>query len=374
MSIITRYLLTRLAFTLILLWMALVALVALFDVLAGINDLRTDYGTVDMLYHVWMLLPQRFYDLLPAAGLLATLVVMGSLANQGALTIFQTSGISRIGLISYFAVPLVLLSCLLVMLLDQWILDLHKQAIDTRSVKLGRANIHVSKPYWHKQDHWMVHAMRLDAQNRVHALSIYETNNAVDTGQAMFTRYLHADFADFVAPGSPWQLHRVHEYRLIDSVGTEDSNKIKAPHAIDYTWHPVLSFPLNITPELIRLATRAPEFLRLHDLFRYKTYLARQGFAAHANVYAVTFWSRIFAPFTMLALIYLAAAFIFGPLRTASAGQRVMTGFLVGLIFNSIQNVTSAASVVFSWNPVLAATVPSMLLLCGAYFLQRRIG
>ena len=51
-----------------------------------------------------------------------------------------------------------------------------------------------------------------------------------------------------------------------------------------------------------------------------------------------------------------------------------MTGFLVGLIFNSLQNVAGAASVVFAWNPLLAAILPGTLLLCGAYMLQRRQG
>ena len=122
MSVITRYLFTQLCLALLLTWVALVALVALFDVLAGINDLRADYDSAAMFYYVGMLLPRRLYDLLPIAAMLSTLIVMGTLAGQRELIIFQSSGISRVRLISYFAVPLVVLSCCSVLLFDHWIL------------------------------------------------------------------------------------------------------------------------------------------------------------------------------------------------------------------------------------------------------------
>lgn len=48
--------------------------------------------------------------------------------------------------------------------------------------------------------------------------------------------------------------------------------------------------------------------------------------------YWLAFWTKVLQPLVTAALVLMAISFIFGPLRSATLGQRVFTGVLVGFV------------------------------------------
>ena len=363
MPILIRYLLSQLGLALLVVWLGLVGLVVLFDFLASVNDMRGDYDTPAVLKYVLMLVPRRFYDLLPVASLLATLVVLGNMANQSELIIMQVSGKSKIRLVTYLALPLVLLSFLSVIVFDSVILDLQKHAIAEREDKIGRPGREFIKPYWYKSKNTIIHFKYPVSPGLSKRVSIYE----LDEENFIFKRYIHAASIAYQEQTQEWLLQDAKDYQF-----TQDPNN---PDVLDYDkliykHSKTLPIALDITPESLQLAAVLPEFMRFHDLQRYMAYLKQQTRPDYA--YGVVYWSRLFVPFATLALIYLGAAFIFGPLRSASTGQRVMTGFFIGLIFNSVQSVAGAVSIVFAINPLILVILPNLLVLFIAFILQRR--
>ena len=79
----------------------------------------------------------------------------------------------------------------------------------------------------------------------------------------------------------------------------------------------------------MRLLTLPASSLAPSDLFRYIGILQRKN----QNVlrYELAFWDKIFMPLKTGLMILLALPFAFGPLRSASAGKRILLGGLVGI-------------------------------------------
>jgi lipopolysaccharide export system permease protein len=65
-------------------------------------------------------------------------------------------------------------------------------------------------------------------------------------------------------------------------------------------------------------------------------------------------------------------SFVFGPLREATMGVRILMGVVVGFVFKFIEDLLAPLSVVFGIEPLVAILVPiSLCYLTGTYLLVR---
>ena len=74
----------------------------------------------------------------------------------------------------------------------------------------------------------------------------------------------------------------------------------------------------------------------------------------------------------MAAMMMIAMPFVFGPLRTQSAGQRMMIGAMIGIVFSLAQQITTYLGELLNVSPALTATMPSVALMVVALYLFRR--
>ena len=58
----------------------------------------------------------------------------------------------------------------------------------------------------------------------------------------------------------------------------------------------------------------------------------------------------------------LAVPFVFGNLRSAGSGARLLIGVLVGLSFFLVQRLLESGAIVFDVNPIALAWCPTILL------------
>jgi lipopolysaccharide export system permease protein len=79
-------------------------------------------------------------------------------------------------------------------------------------------------------------------------------------------------------------------------------------------------------------------------------------------------------PVATLALVFVAISFIFGPLREATMGMRVVSGLVIGIVFKFVQDLLAPASIVFGFSPVIATVIPIGICLIAGFFLLRRAG
>ena len=126
-----------------------------------------------------------------------------------------------------------------------------------------------------------------------------------------------------------------------------------------------------ITPQLLTLDVVAPETLPILQLWPYAQYLKQQGMV-YVDI-ELAFWRKVLQPLATLGLVLVAMSFIFGPLREGTMGARVFIGVIVGVVFRISQDFFGPASLIFGYDPLVAAVVPiSVCWIGGLWLLWRR--
>ncbi len=64
-------------------------------------------------------------------------------------------------------------------------------------------------------------------------------------------------------------------------------------------------------------------------------------------------------PLAALVMLFISVPFVFGSLRSVSAGQRIFIGTLVGFGFYLLSQVVSQVGQVFALNPLLVLLLPA---------------
>jgi lipopolysaccharide export system permease protein len=127
---------------------------------------------------------------------------------------------------------------------------------------------------------------------------------------------------------------------------------------------------LSLTPEFIQTVLYKVDNLSLTGLLKYSRFLAQQGL--DTATFMLSFWSKLFQPLAAISLVIVGAAFVFGPLRSVTVGQRTITGIVVGLLFKFSQELIAPTSQIVGFPPVMAALIPILIsLMVGLWLLAR---
>ena len=134
--------------------------------------------------------------------------------------------------------------------------------------------------------------------------------------------------------------------------------------------HTTMRWDTGITPKLLSLVVVAPDYLPLADLYRYSRYLEQQGL--DDDNYLLALWRKLLQPAAIGGLVLVAISFIFGPLREGTMGFRIFAGVIVGIVFQTSQDLLGPASLVFGFDPLYAALMPILIcFLAGLLLLSR---
>jgi lipopolysaccharide export system permease protein len=114
-----------------------------------------------------------------------------------------------------------------------------------------------------------------------------------------------------------------------------------------------------------------PLSLSARELLSYINYLERNSL--DATRYETEFWFRISRTSTILIMPILALAFVFGSLRSGSAGGRLMIGVVIGLAYYLASETLANSGQVFDLNPLFVTWAPSITLAAITFFALSRI-
>jgi lipopolysaccharide export system permease protein len=126
-----------------------------------------------------------------------------------------------------------------------------------------------------------------------------------------------------------------------------------------------------LSPQLLSVVTIDPRNLSARDLYRYARYMRDNKL--DAGRYELAFWRRVVAPIAGLVMLFLSIPFVFGPLRDAGTGQRLLWGVLTGVAFYLFNQTTSHLGLVYGLPPLLSALLPSAVFFGGGLWLMRKI-
>ncbi len=352
MAILTRYIGLAVAMgtlTVLMLLLALYSFITFTDEIGSIG--RGNYGIIDALSYTALTAPMRIYELFPMAALLGTLIGLGTLASGSELTVMRAAGISPARILAA-AMLAGLLLAVAAMGIGEFIAPpaeryAQEQRLDAleRTASIGRDGL------WVRDGETFVHVRRIDADGRLTGIQLFEYDGLTlsRTVQALSGR--HED--------GHWQLQ---DARLIHHDGID---------AIKYEVRDNLTWISPLAPGMVRIVTSRPETLALWELSEYIGYL--QSNNLDAARYQLAFWTKLTVPLTTAVMVLLAVPFVFGSLRSGSIGQRILIGSLIGIGFYLANQIMARGGLVFDVAPVVAATLPTLLLLGVALLLMRRI-
>ena len=344
MNILDRYILRAISGTSALVLGLLIGLNGFVVFVGQLDDVgKGTYGIWDAVVYSLLMMPTQTFDLMPVAALLGGLMGLGRLAAQSELTVMRAAGVSpwRLAL-SALSVGLIL--TLATGALGEFIAPpLERYATQQRAMARN-ADLHfdTGQSVWLKHGGQIINA-RAQADGNweggVYLFSFDSKRDLISMGRAERAS---------MYPDGLWHLEELDESKFNAGVVSVNSE-------LDHALEPGLS------PELMGLSEIRPQTMSVRDLYGYSSYLKRNNLDTGA--YDIIMWFRIAGVLSVAIMTTLAVPFVFGSLRSSGGGVRLLIGIMIGVGYFLANRTLANSGQVFDLNPILVASIPSLVLM-----------
>ncbi|MFU8798183.1 MAG: LPS export ABC transporter permease LptG [Gammaproteobacteria bacterium] len=352
MKLLDRYIAYSLLVTTGLVFFTLVGLEILLLFLNELRQIGTgDYGLAQAFSYVLLGLPYEIYQLFPMIGLLGILLGLGMLANHSELIAMQAAGLS-LRAITFSILKTASVMVIAITLFGELVAPYTKHMADsnkTNALSAGQA-LGTQEGIWIRDGRHFIHIQKIVSAEHLTGISQYAFDH-----QHRLIRSSYANYARY--DGEKWVFYQLVESRIL-------------PHSVVSTTTSEMTWPLSIKPALLKTIARSAKNMPLTQLYQTITHYKDNDL--NAESYLLTFWQRIFQPLASLVMMYLAIPFLFGPLRNATMGLRLISGITVGLGFYILNEFFGAATLAFQMPPILMAAFPTLLFTTIAWGVMQR--
>ncbi|MCK3658798.1 lipopolysaccharide ABC transporter permease LptG [Pasteurellaceae bacterium Pebbles2] len=333
----------------------LLTLVGLSAIIKFVEQFRlVGKGTYDVsqaVMYTLLTVPKDLETFFPMAALLGALIALGNLASRSELVVMQSAGFSRlkIGLaVMKTALPLVVLT----MIIGEWgIPQTEQYARDMRAKAMSGGSIaSVMNGVWAKDGNDFIFVRRITDEAKLNDIYIYRFND-----ERKLTQVSHANQGFFA--NDEWTLNNLNTSVI-------SAEKIITSNKLTEKWK------TNLTPDKLGIVALRPTSLSISGLSDYIYFLKQTG--QDSKKFELTYWRKLFQPISVGVMMMLALSFIFGPLRSVTAGARIVTGICFGFLFYVVNEIFGPLSLVYSVPPLAGALMPSVMFLLITWWLLSR--
>lgn len=379
MKVLTRYVAKEVLIATLFVLVALVALIAFFDLVSQARNIGNRYSISMALFLTMLKLPSRLYEVMPIAALLGAVYTMSRLASNSEFTIMRVAGLSPFRLAGMMTVPALILIAM-TYCLGEWLTpaaDMMRNDMDNILFNRKLSARGYSSGVWVKDNvkeqqnagqatvrFVNVHNLIAGEHSRTGAWRVFEFDK-----DGSLIRVLHAPEANYIS-GRGWHLKdaKVETLPKITHDETPMVEKSSARKDVD------LMLPSEMRPEILGVLTIKPERMGISDLWQYIAHLkeTRQT----SDRYQVALWSKVFYPLTIFVMLAVAMPFAYLNTRSGGVSIKIFAGLMIGISFYALNNIFSFLGVLNTWHPMVVAVVPtSVMLICAAvalWLLERR--
>jgi lipopolysaccharide export system permease protein len=340
MNILNKYIGRHILGSIVMVFLLLLGIESFLELASELKDVgKGNFNFLQALMNVPFKLPTDMYELFPMAALIGSLMGLGRLANQSELIVMMAAGLSHWQIIrALLQAALVLL--LLVSILGEGLAPKAEQyAKHSKAVALsGGQTLTTEAGVWFR-----------DGLNFIFVRDILKNNQLVD-----ITRYkFNANYQLALVSHAQIGFYREGDW-YFQGVTQSDLGG----QQIVGQFFPVQKWEITVDKRLMGIMKTYPKQMSLPKLYSYIRYRNKNDLGA--SLYEFAFWKRVTQPLATLVMIFLAAPFIFGPLRTVSMGLRIVTGVIVGFSFYILNQFLGPMSQVYQIPAVMAALVPTL--------------
>lgn len=379
MKVLTRHVAREVLIATLFVLVALVALIAFFDLVSQARNIGNRYSISMALFLTMLKLPSRLYEVMPIAALLGAVYTMSRLASNSEFTIMRVAGLSPFRLAGMMTVPALILIAM-TYCLGEWLTpaaDMMRNDMDNILFNRKLSARGYSSGVWVKDNvkeqqnagqatvrFVNVHNLIAGEHSRTGAWRVFEFDK-----DGSLIRVLHAPEANYIS-GRGWHLKdaKVETLPKITHDETPMVEKSSARKDVD------LMLPSEMRPEILGVLTIKPERMGISDLWQYIAHLkeTRQT----SDRYQVALWSKVFYPLAIFVMLAVAMPFAYLNTRSGGVSIKIFAGLMIGISFYALNNIFSFLGVLNTWHPMVVAVVPtSVMLICAAvalWLLERR--
>lgn len=328
---------------------AAVVLVTLLNFFSFADELRDlgqgDYGLKKILGYLLLATPRNFYELMPSAALVGSLVTLGALSNNRELMAMQAAGASRLRIIGGALIGGLVLATVSVSIGELIAPSAERSAQTLKSMAIHKQVASRSKyGFWVRDGDVFTNIREIQRQQNLGDINIYEID-----GERRLLRATHANRAFY--DGANWRLTDIRRSQF------EVPTRVRAETLREADWSSVLA------PDLLNAFVIRPESLSAWELARYSDYLRENGQQSRSVDQA--FWGRLVNPAVTLVMLLVAVPFVLQVRREVGMGQRIVVGVVIGLGFYLFDKMFGHFGSIYEMNPIFAATFPAALALVG---------
>lgn len=339
MSIFDRYLFRAIVSMTAIVLFVLLSLAAFVDFMGQVDDVgEGSYGLTQAFVYVALGLPQKSFELLPASALLGTLLGLGNLAAHSELIVMRASGMSVIRMARALLVAGLTLMLLAILLAEYLAPPAERYARQYRIFHIDEGLSDLGgESLWAKDGNAIFNVEQLLEEDRVNGVYVFVLDS-----ERRLASMGRADSAGFTQDDRV----QLDNYRATTF----------AEHGLTASTQRRAIMPSSINPQLLALSIVDPDSLTSPGLFRYASYLRRNELSFFQ--YQVAFWQRFATVLSVPVMVLLALPFVFGAVRSAGTGARILIGVLIGLGYNLGSKTLANSGEVFGLEPVLTAMLP----------------
>ena len=379
MKVLTRHVAKEVLIATLFVLVALVALIAFFDLVSQARNIGNRYSISMALFLTMLKLPSRLYEVMPIAALLGAVYTMSRLASNSEFTIMRVAGLSPFRLAGMMTVPALILIAM-TYCLGEWLTpaaDMMRNDMDNILFNRKLSARGYSSGVWVKDNvkeqqnagqatvrFVNVHNLIAGEHSRTGAWRVFEFDK-----DGSLIRVLHAPEASYIS-GRGWHLKdaKVETLPKITHDETPMVEKSSARKDVD------LMLPSEMRPEILGVLTIKPERMGISDLWQYIAHLKETK--QTLDRYQVALWSKVFYPLAIFVMLAVAMPFAYLNTRSGGVSIKIFAGLMIGISFYALNNIFSFLGVLNTWHPMVVAVVPtSVMLICAAvalWLLERR--
>ena len=343
MGLLSNYLMRSILTSTVLVMLVLLALAGLFEFISQLEDTRGNYGVPQALLFTALRLPQLSFEMLPIAALIGSLLGLGGLATHSELVVMRTAGMSVTRLAGMVAISGAVLM-VFTGIIGEYIappLDYFARTMRDKG-RYEQEDRDIGNAAWVKDGPVILHLQRINPEFEFGALYMFRFNE--DNTLKSIARAENAGIDE----SDKWILENFRETRFHDD-GVQVVESSVAVESFD------------VSGELLGITLVKPVSLSARGLMSYVNYLRKNDLSAER--YETELWSRISRTVTVVIMPVLALAFVFGSLRSAGSGSRLLIGVLIGLAYFLASEMIANSGQVFDLNPAVVTWLPSIALL-----------
>ena len=313
---------------------------------------RADYTVWSAMQYSLLRVPQHIYELFPLSMLLGSMLGLGWLANHNELVIIRMAGVSLLRIVGSIMKTATMLMLIAMVIGEGIAPPLQQYATDLR-VKLLHSQINMNTDYglWARDGNTYVNVNRVDNVGQLIGITLYQFSD-----EHFIERQIQARKA--IYDGEQWLLKSVKEIVHKDNTFVVKNKK-------EMKWNTLLDL------DTVKIVAVRPELLSIWKLDGYINYLKNNDL--EYSKYELVYWTKLFGPLTILAMVLLAIPFVFGSVRHVSIGKQILLGFLVGITFYIVSRLIGQVGLVYGVPAILSALLPNLLVITLTVWSYRKI-